>query len=113
MSPTMQRYMQSFANQNEAVDDVLSMGGDMDQSKLELNPKSPIILALKDKVARGEAGTAEDAKLVYDLAAMTGGYNIDDPAAFAKAVQALLTGKLGGDGGDADGGKAKEVEVVE
>eukprot|EP00968_Pinguiococcus_pyrenoidosus_P002069 scaffold109_cov252-Pinguiococcus_pyrenoidosus.AAC.54 len=102
----MQRYMASFGNAQDQ-----QMGG-MDQAKLEINPKHPIIVALNKKVANNESDAVENAKLIYDLAAMTGGYSIADPAQFAKSVQKLLQDRIADEDAQASGGAA-EVEVVE
>ena len=96
MSPTMQRYMQMQS---------VSMGegslpgmGSMNQAILEINPDHPVIQELNGIVkATGTSGPIEDdtftnkVTLLYDVAAMASGYEVSDPAAFAKRVVQLMS----------------------
>lgn len=96
MSPTMQRYMQMQS---------VSMGegslpgmGSMNQAVLEINPSHPVVKELNTIVkANGTSGPIEDpifknkVTLLYDVAAMTSGYEVSDPAEFAKRVISLMS----------------------
>ena len=77
----MRRYMQS---------NVAAMGGATDPTygaskpTMEINPKHQIITKLKT------SPDAETTSLLFDLASLTSGYEIQDTAAFAKRVNSLL-----------------------
>jgi heat shock protein beta len=89
MSPTMQRYMRAQASARG--EDKMQLG-QMNQAILEINPEHPIIKKLKDAYAANpESDESKDlANFAYEIAALTGGYQIEDPAAFAKRVTALI-----------------------
>jgi len=96
MSPTMQRYMQM---QSVAMGEGSLPGlGSMNQAVLEINPDHPVIKELNGIVkGAGTSGPIEDetfsnkVTLLYDVAAMTSGYEVSDPAAFAKRVVQLMS----------------------
>ena len=96
MSPTMQRYMKM---QSVAMGEGSLPGmGSMNQAVLEINPSHPVIRELNTIVkANGTSGPIEDpifknkVTLLYDVAAMTSGYEVSDAAAFAKRVISLMT----------------------
>ena len=79
-----------------AGDDMSAMGGMA--SNLEINPKHEVVLKLKGMVGDDAAAAAASptakayAELLYDVAAVSSGYEISDPAAFAKRVVALMSG---------------------
>lgn len=60
---------------------------------LELNPRHPVVKRLKDLVAEdAESATAKDvAQLMYETAALTSGYALDDPAAFAGRITRMMS----------------------
>ena len=62
-------------------------------SNLEINPKHPAILKLKGMVEsdRAAAATKDFASLVFDVAAVSSGYEIKDTGAFATRVIALMS----------------------
>jgi len=95
MSPTMQRYMRATASAR-GEDDKYSEVAMKNQAILEINPDQAIIKKLKE--AHGLDPTSKEAKdlvnLVYEIAALTGGYRIDDPAAFAKRVTSMVSDKV-------------------
>jgi len=99
VSPTMQRYMKAQS---------VASGGDgnlgaMNQAILEINPKHPIVqdLARMVKEDKENDNTTNYAMLMYDVACMTSGYEVDDSANFAKRVMTLMsTGKT--EQGDVD-----------
>ena len=93
MSPTMQRYMQAQAVASGDSESLFGVGA----AALELNPSHPVVMSLKRAVAADDASAAakEQAELLYDVAALTGGYTIDDPGAFAKRVVALMGAAAG------------------
>lgn len=104
VSPTMQRYMKAQS---------VASGGDgnlgaMNQSVLEINPKHPIIQDL-ERMVKGDKEneqTKNYASLIYDVASMTGGYEIEDSGDFAKRVMTLMTTKANQDG-------VQEADVVD
>ena len=93
MSPTMQRYMQAQAVASGDSESLFGVGA----AALELNPSHPVVMSLKRAVAADDASAAakEQAELLYDVAALTGGYTVDDPGAFAKRVVALMGAAAG------------------
>lgn len=104
MSPTMQKYMKA-----QAVAQGGGMNDNMNQAVLEINPNHPIIQELNNRVngKSDEEETKNFAKLVYDVASMTSGYEIDDAANFAQRVMSLMTTNTQEDG------IAQEAEIVE
>ena len=102
MSPTMQRYMRAQS---------VAAGGDgglpgMNQAVLEVNPNHPIVKDLARRVAVNKESEelADSALLMYDVAAMTSGYDVDDLKSFAKRVMGLM-------GANTEGGR-DETEVI-
>jgi heat shock protein beta len=93
MSPTMQRYMkaQAVASGQEGM---LGGMGDMNQVTLEINADHPIITKLKGMVDAkpDDEGTKAFGALLYDVAAIATGYNIEDPAEFASRITVLMSG---------------------
>jgi heat shock protein beta len=92
VSPTMQRYMKA---------QTVASGGDagslnaMNQAVLEINPKHPIVQDL-EKMVKSDKDSVETknfAMLMYDVASMTGGYEVSDTGAFAQRVMSLMTSK--------------------
>lgn len=83
----------------QAFGDPSRMAAMRGQRTLEINPKHPLIAALKEKVAAGddEAGAEAAAKLLFEAALIESGYSIDDTKSFASAIQQLLAGSLGVD----------------
>jgi molecular chaperone HtpG len=60
---------------------------------LEINPKHPVVLRLKDE----EAKFADWASVLFDQALLAEGGTLDDPAAFVRRINALML-DLGGGG---------------
>ncbi|KAL8274640.1 hypothetical protein Esti_001355 [Eimeria stiedai] len=91
LSPTMQRYMQQQAAA-QGVSDQKLFGASLNQPILEINPTHPITQQL-DSMVRADP-TSERAKaLALELlavASLQGGYSLEDPGGFAKAVIELL-----------------------
>jgi heat shock protein beta len=113
MSPSMQRFMKA---------QVPGSAQDF-KANLEINAKHEVIKKLSTMVA-ADAGTptvatTNYAKLVYDMAAVSSGWELKDPANFAKRVAALMGGGVSAlgslDGAEAskDKDEPKEAEVVE
>ena len=127
MSPTMQRYMraQSVASGGDG-----SLGS-MDKSVLEINPNHPIVKDL-DRMVKidKESKELEDAAwLMYDVAAMTSGYDVSDMKKFASRVMGMMNARVVADspndavveaklfsepekGGEDDSSDATPAEVV-
>ena len=87
----MQRYMKAQS---------VASGGDgnldsMNQAVLEINPKHPIVqdLQMMVKTDKESEETKNFAMLVYDVASMTGGYEVSDTGAFASRVMNMMTSK--------------------
>merc|ERR1712087_493366 len=89
MSPQMQRFMKAQAAASGSED---MMGGM--SANLELNPTHPAVLKLKGLVeaeADAESKSSKDfAWLLYEVAAISSGYEVKDPAGFAKRVVKLM-----------------------
>merc|ERR1719343_1510598 len=95
MSPSMQRYMKA-----QTVASGQELGGldSMNKVCMEINANHPIVKDLARMVKENKAGKeAEDfAKLLFDVAGMTSGYDIDDMAGFAKRGMGLMAPETGG-----------------
>lgn len=102
MSPTMQKYMkaQAVASGSNAGD-----MPSMNKAVLEVNPNHPVVQDLERlvKVDKESKELKETALLMYDVAAMTSGYDVSDMKSFAKRVMTLMNDKAGG---------VKDAEVV-
>lgn len=117
MSPTMQRYMKAQTVASGGSD--AGMMGSMSQAVLEVNPSHPIVQDLEAAIK--ENGDGEDnesarnsAVLLYDVAALTSGYDIEDSADFAKRILSLMSSKAGSSGvQDAEVEAASEEPAVE
>ena len=122
MSPSMQRYMraQAVAAGSEV--------GDLDSMNkvcMEINPKHPIVKDLNVKVKgdKESAATKDFAMLLFDVAGLTSGYEVDDMSSFAKRVMGLMSSGVEGvsdaeivnesEDSDGDEEKVAEVEVIE
>merc|ERR1712228_256529 len=90
MSPMMQRYMKSQTT-SSASDSAFAIGS-RNQAILEINPQHAGIRKLKNAMETSpEAETTEDmVMIVYETAALIGGYSIEDPGEFAKRVTKLM-----------------------
>jgi heat shock protein beta len=91
MSPQMQRFMKAQAAATGADDSM--MGGGM-AANLEINPTHEVVEKLKGMMADDGTPTtgaaSSYAELLYDIAAISSGYELNDPAAFTKRVVALM-----------------------
>merc|ERR1711933_530759 len=100
MSPMMQRYMKSQTT-SSASDSAFAIGS-RNQAILEINPQHSVIKQLKNAMETApESDTTEDmVMMVYETAALIGGYSIEDPGEFAKRVTKLMesvgSGSTGG-----------------
>ena len=94
MSPQMQRFMKAQAA--ATGDDLGGLGGMGGMAaNLELNPAHAAVRKLKGLVAAdaNATSTRDYATLLYDVAAVSSGYELADPAAFAARVVTLMTGE--------------------
>lgn len=112
VSPTMQRYMKAQSVASGGSGNL----GSMNQAVLEINPNHPIVIDL-DKMIRKDRDDAETknfAMLIYDLASLTGGYEIADTGDFAKRVMAMMTSKakddVAKDNDDVDASVTEEAD---
>ena len=127
MSPTMQRYMRA-----QAVASGTDAGGldSMNKVVMEINPDHPVVKDLKAmiKTSKEDKSTENFAMLMYDIAGMQSGYDLDDTAGFAKRVMGLMSKDVAAtpeaevvqeekqeekESKDDDDDVAKEVEVIE
>merc|ERR1712066_829049 len=90
MSPMMQRYMKSQTT-SSASDSAFAIGS-RNQAILEINPGHTVVKQLKNAMETApDAETTEDmVMMVYETAALIGGYSIEDPGDFAKRVTKLM-----------------------
>jgi heat shock protein beta len=106
MSPTMQRYMRA-----QTVASGSDLGMDrMNQAVMEINPNHPIVKDLERMVKGGDKDskeTEEYALLMYDVASMTSGYDVNDMGSFAKRVMNMMAEKIETDG------SIKDAEIEE
>lgn len=81
------------------------------QAIMEINPDHPVVRSLQASYnTQPDAdSTKQTALLLYDIAALTGGYSIDDPNAFAQRVTGMLEDRIGADGA----GGVKDAVVSE
>lgn len=111
MSPTMQRYMRAQAVASGQDDSGLSA---MNQAILEINPNHPIVkdigrMVKEDKECKELKNSA---LLMYDVASMTSGYNVDDMKSFAKRVMSLMNDQVKPDDATGDETDVKDAEVI-
>jgi len=119
MSPTMQRYMKAQNVASGGSD--AGMMGSFNQAVLEVNPNHPIVRDL-ERMVRGKSGEEEEeeeesdndgaknfAVLLYDVAALTSGYEIEDSGDFAGRIMSIMKSKSSVSSG---GIKDAEVEIA-
>jgi len=108
MSPMMQRYMKSQTT-SSASDSAFAIGS-RNQAILEINPQHGVIRQLKAAMEQApDADETEDMVLmVYETAALIGGYTLEDPGDFAKRVTKLMEVA----GGDSSASGHVDAEVV-
>lgn len=102
VSPTMQRYMKAQAVALGSGD-VPGMNS-MNQAVLEINPNHPIVkdLDCMVKADKDSEETKTFASLLYDVASITSGYELEDTGNFAKRVMSLMKSKATDDIQDAE-----------
>ena len=107
MSPMMQRYMKSQTT-SSAQDSAFAIGS-RNQAILEINPSSAVIQKMKSLMETSpDAESTEDmVMMVYETAALIGGYTLEDPGEFAKRVTKLMDGGIS----DAPAAAAGSVEA--
>merc|ERR1711933_499759 len=107
MSPMMQRYVKSQSTSSSS-DSAFAIGS-RNQAILEVNPQHSVIKQLKSAMETDpESVDTEDmVMMVYETAALIGGYSIEDPGDFAKRVTKLMESV----GGSSTGGSL-DAEVV-
>jgi molecular chaperone HtpG len=120
MSPSMQRYMKAQAVASGSELDGMDT---MNKVCMELNPDHPIVKDLDRMVkADKESKSTEDfATLLFDVAGMASGYDIEDTSSFASRIMSLMSGGAAGAVPDAEVEKddgaveepAAEVEVIQ
>mmetsp|Transcript_51804 Transcript_51804/g.144747 ORF Transcript_51804/g.144747 Transcript_51804/m.144747 type:complete len:768 (+) Transcript_51804:104-2407(+) len=111
MSPMMQRYMKSQTT-SSAQDSAFAIGS-RNQAILEINPRSGVVGKLKSQMESApDAEETEDmVMMIFETAALIGGYTIEDPGDFAKRVTKLM--EASGGGGAAGTGASVDAEVLQ
>jgi len=108
MSPTMQRYMKAQNVASGGAD--AGMMGSFNQAVLEVNPAHPVVRDLERMVQSGDKLDEDEPKnfatLLYDVAALRSGYEIEDAAGFSQRIMSLMTARSSGGVAEA------EVETV-
>eukprot|EP00188_Purpureofilum_apyrenoidigerum_P000342 Plantae.Rhodophyta-Purpureofilum_apyrenoidigerum.ctg11445.p1 GENE.Plantae.Rhodophyta-Purpureofilum_apyrenoidigerum.ctg11445~~Plantae.Rhodophyta-Purpureofilum_apyrenoidigerum.ctg11445.p1 ORF type:complete len:748 (+),score=213.98 Plantae.Rhodophyta-Purpureofilum_apyrenoidigerum.ctg11445:106-2349(+) len=92
ISPTMERFMRAQMQGGENTADMLG------QSRvLEINPSHPIVQNLREQLDANNDNdqTADTVRLLHELGLMSGGYNIEDAAGFAKRIAKMMSAGLG------------------
>jgi len=111
MSPTMQRYMKAQNVASGGSD--AGMMGSFNQAVLEVNPSHPIVRDLEHMV-KTQSEESDEAKnfavLLYDVAALTSGYEIEDSGDFAQRILSMMTSKAKVDVRDAEVEAANEAQ---
>jgi len=108
MSPTMQRYMQA-----QSVATGAAPPPNYNQAILEINPSNLIIQDLKRMVEEDSPEKENYGKLLYDVAALTSGYDVQDAGDFAKRVMKMMNSNaVPDDQKEDDDDPVKEAEVV-
>lgn len=94
-SANMERIMRA-----QALGDPSKMAMMRGQRTLEINPRHPLIKALRDRVANDPADEAnvDVAKLLLDTALLESGFNLDDVKDYTKRMYSLLKANIGMDG---------------
>mmetsp|Transcript_27938 Transcript_27938/g.67981 ORF Transcript_27938/g.67981 Transcript_27938/m.67981 type:complete len:740 (+) Transcript_27938:76-2295(+) len=103
MSPSMQRYMKAQAvAAGSEVGDI----DNMNKVCMEINPKHPIIQDLQKmvKADKESEATKDFAMLLFDVAGLTSGYEVNDMSSFAKRVMGMMSSE--------SAGAVSEAEVV-
>merc|ERR1712146_745477 len=108
----MQRYMKSQTT-SSASDSAFAIGS-RNQAILEINPNHNVIKQIKNAMETDPEGveTEDMVLLVYETAALIGGYTIEDPGDFAARVNKLMEMQAGSSSGGGDGSVNVDAEVV-
>jgi heat shock protein beta len=114
MSPQMQKYYRAQSVM-QGEDDGSGLDSQFNQAILELNPTHPIVVSLREKVSVSPEAleTMELGRLVYDVAAVAGGYDVEDPGAFTARITKLMSRQVLVDGGEgliAEGLSTRDME---
>jgi len=110
MSPMMQRYMKSQTTSG-SQDSAFAMGS-RNQAILEINPRHSVIEQMKHAMETDPKSdnTKDMVMMIFETAALMGGYSIEDPGDFARRVTKLMEATGMGVSQAADG--AMDAEVV-
>jgi len=116
MSPTMQKYMKAQNVASGGSD--AGMMGSFNQAVLEVNPAHPIVQDLERMLASQTEESEDDeaknfAVLLYDVAALTSGYEIEHSGDFAQRILSMMTSKAKSDVQDAEVEVSNNVVVEE
>lgn len=107
VSPMMQRYVNAqTASDMQGGASPMGVGN---QAILEINAGSPVIQSLKASMeAAPQAESTRDmVMMIYETAALSGGYAIEDPGEFAKRVTKLMEMNFASGSGDGSAEKGE------
>jgi heat shock protein beta len=86
-SANMERIMRA-----QALGDARSAEYMRGRRSMEINPDHPIIKALAEKVSLDSREAKDQVKLLFDAAALTGGFAVESPKDFAARIYGLMGG---------------------
>lgn len=93
MSPTMEKYMKEVGAGGMADPGMNQYL--VNARTLEVNPRHPLVKDIKVRLEGASGGdddkTRQTAMLIYELAMLTGGYDVQDTAAFARRVSSFVS----------------------